>query len=173
MRKLSASVYQTVLRRASIATDLYRSHEETRCLSQESPGDPVPSASPQDPRGRTRCDDASSLANELRAGGYSTVAVQSGAQVLGRARDDDFDLLILELDLPGSSAQHMLRTMRATGVTAPVIVLSQAGDDAAPLLESGADDHMVTPYHLEELLARVRAPAFATSGRPSRPMFSP
>ena len=102
-------------------------------------------------------DKASSLASELRSGGYSTVAVQSGAQVLGRARNDDFDLLILELDLPGSSAQHMLRTMRATGVTAPVIVLSRAGDDAAPLLESGADDHMVTPYHIEELLARVRA----------------
>ena len=83
--------------------------------------------------------------------------MQSGAQILDRARNDDFDLVILELDLPGSSAQHMLRSMRATGVTVPVIVLSRGGDDAAPLLESGADDHMVTPYHVEELLARVRA----------------
>ena len=49
---------------------------------------------------------------ELRAGGYSTIAVRSGAQVLGRAHRSGFDLLILELDLPGSSAQHMLRTMR-------------------------------------------------------------
>ena len=52
----------------------------------------------------------------------------------------------------------MVRTMRQPGVTAPADrSFPTSADDAAPLLESGADDHMVTPYHLEELLARVRA----------------
>ena len=94
----------------------------------------------------------------VRADGYSTTSARTGAQVLALARDDTFDLLILDVELPGITAQHLLRTMRAAGVAMPVIVLGSTGaTDAASLLGSGADDFMAKPARIDEVLARMRA----------------
>jgi DNA-binding response OmpR family regulator len=98
------------------------------------------------------------LEARVRADGYSTTTARTGAQALALARDDAVDLLILDVDLPGITAQHLLRTVRAAGVVMPIIVLGSTGAaDAASFLESGADDFMAKPARIDEVLARMRA----------------
>ncbi len=95
------------------------------------------------------------LEKGLRANGYVTTSVADGPSALALASDDDFDLLILDLGLPGLDGLSVLRTMRAQGRRMPVIVLS-ARDDIVGGLERGADDYVVKPFRFEELLARIR-----------------
>ena len=108
-------------------------------------------------------DDASSLANELRSGGYSTSGCKWRPDIArARATTGPAD--------PGTRSPRIecaahVANDAGVGSDRAGDRLSRVGDDAAPLLESGADDHMVTPYHVEELLARS-TPAFARSGRP-------
>ncbi len=94
----------------------------------------------------------------LRANGYTTTAVGDGPSALALARDDDFDLLILDLGLPGLDGMAVLRTMRAQGRRMPVVILSARDDvaDKVDGLERGADDYVTKPFRFEELLARVR-----------------
>jgi two-component system, OmpR family, response regulator len=98
------------------------------------------------------------LEKGLRAGGFTTVAVGTGPDAIVLARDDSFDLMILDLGLPGKDGQEVLRTIRARGETLPVIVLTaRTGvSDTVTSLETGADDYMTKPFRFEELLARVR-----------------
>lgn len=98
------------------------------------------------------------LEKGLRAAGYTTLAVNDGVSALSLARDESFDLLILDLGLPGIQGQEVLHRMRARGEKLPVIILTaRAGvDDAVAGFESGADDYVIKPFRFEELLARVR-----------------
>ena len=98
------------------------------------------------------------LEKGLRAAGYATLAVGDGIDALGLARDDSFELLILDLGLPGIAGHEVLRRMRSRGETMPVIILSARSgvDDAVAGFEGGADDYVVKPFRFEELLARVR-----------------
>lgn len=98
------------------------------------------------------------LEKGLRSSGYSTVAVETGPDALALARDDSFDLLVLDLGLPGMDGQAVLRGMRSRGEHMPVIVLTARDgvDDTVTSLEGGADDYMTKPFRFEELLARVR-----------------
>jgi DNA-binding response OmpR family regulator len=98
------------------------------------------------------------LEKGLRAGGFTTVAVGTGPDAITLARDDSFDLMILDLGLPGKDGQEVLRTIRARGETLPVIVLTaRTGvSDTVTSLETGADDYMTKPFRFEELLARIR-----------------
>jgi DNA-binding response OmpR family regulator len=98
------------------------------------------------------------LEKGLRAGGYTTVAVQTGPDALALARDDSFDLLILDLGLPGQDGQEVLRAMRARGEKMPVVILTARDDvnDTVAGLEGGADDYVTKPFRFEELLARIR-----------------
>ena len=75
------------------------------------------------------------------------------------ARDDEFDLLMLDLGLPGKDGLEVLRELRAAGQRLPVIILTARDDvsDKVAGLEGGADDYMTKPFRFEELLARVRA----------------
>ena len=75
------------------------------------------------------------------------------------ARDDEFDLLILDLGLPGKDGLDVLRDLRREGQRLPVIILTARDDPADKVagLEAGADDYLAKPFHFEELLARVRA----------------
>ncbi len=94
----------------------------------------------------------------LRANGYTTTTVGDGPTAVAVARDDDFDLLILDLGLPGLDGIAVLRTMRAQGRRMPVVILSARDDvaDKVDGLERGADDYVTKPFRFEELLARVR-----------------
>lgn len=98
------------------------------------------------------------LEKGLRAGGYSTVSVDSGTEALAIARDDAFDLVILDLGLPMLDGLDVLRALRRRGEHMPVIVLSARDGvvDTVAALEGGADDYVTKPFRFEELLARIR-----------------
>ena len=98
---------------------------------------------------------AAFLEKGLRAEGYVTTTVGDGPSALAMASDDDFDLLILDLGLPGLDGMTVLRTMRSQGRRMPVVILS-ARDEVVTGLERGADDYVMKPFRFEELLARVR-----------------
>ena len=90
------------------------------------------------------------------------------------ARDDEFDLLVLDLGLPGKDGTEVLRELRASGQRMPVIILTARDDvsDKVGGLEGGADDYVTKPFRFEELLARVRARC-ATSAPSSGPCCGP
>jgi len=98
------------------------------------------------------------LEKGLRANGYTTIAVDTGTDAIALARDDSFDLLILDLGLPGVDGHEVLRQIRGRGERLPVIVLTARSgiDDTVASLDGGADDHVVKPFRFEELLARIR-----------------
>ena len=98
------------------------------------------------------------LEKGLRAGGYSTVVVGTGPDALALARDDSFDLLVLDLGLPGMDGHDVLRGMRSRGETMPVVILSARDgvEDTVAGLQGGADDYVRKPFRFEELLARIR-----------------
>lgn len=98
------------------------------------------------------------LEKGLRANGFTTLVADTGPLAASMARDDDFDLLILDLGLPGMDGHHVLRQIRQRGERLPVIILTaRAGiDDTVSGLESGADDYVTKPFRFEELLARIR-----------------
>jgi DNA-binding response OmpR family regulator len=99
------------------------------------------------------------LERGLRAHGYTTVAVSSGSDALAIARDDAFDLMILDLGLPGMDGQSVLRAVRARGERMPVVILTARDQvqDTVRGFEDGADDYLTKPFRFEELLVRLRA----------------
>jgi two-component system response regulator QseB len=102
---------------------------------------------------------ASFLEKGLRSNGFATTIVADGAAASMMARDDDFDLLILDLGLPGKDGSTVLRELRSAGQRLPVVILTARDDvsDKVAGLEGGADDYVTKPFRFEELLARVRA----------------
>ncbi len=102
---------------------------------------------------------AAFLEKGLRSNGFTTTTVSDGPSARAAARDEDFDLLILDLGLPGMDGLEVLRHLRAGGQRMPVLILSARDDVADKVggLELGADDYLTKPFRFEELLARVRA----------------
>jgi DNA-binding response OmpR family regulator len=102
---------------------------------------------------------ASFLEKGLRSNGFVTSVARDGGQAARMARDEEFDLLVLDLGLPGKDGTEVLRELRTSGQRMPVIILT-ARDDVSDMvggLEGGADDYVTKPFRFEELLARVRA----------------
>ena len=101
---------------------------------------------------------ASFLEKGLRANGFATTVAADGARAALLARDDEFDLLVLDLGLPVKHGTEVLRELRAAGQRMPVMILTARDDlsDKMAGLEGGADDYMTKPFRFEELLARVR-----------------
>lgn len=101
---------------------------------------------------------ASFIEKGLKAHGYSTVTVVDGISAAHAARDDNFDLMILDLGLPGQDGQEVLAEIRRRDQRMPVIILTarKGVGETVRGLESGADDYMTKPFSFEELLARVR-----------------
>jgi len=98
------------------------------------------------------------LEKGLRGSGFATTAVADGTAAALLARNDDFDLLILDLRLPGKDGLTVLRELRGAGSHIPVIILTALDDvsDKVAGLEGGADDYMTKPFRFEELVARIR-----------------
>jgi DNA-binding response OmpR family regulator len=115
---------------------------------------------------------ASFLEKGLAANGFTTTTVADGHLAASVARDDDFDLLILDLGLPGQDGLDALAEIRRRGDRLPVIVLTAR--DAVPErvagLERGADDYVTKPFSFDELLARIRA-RLRDSGREEETML--
>jgi two-component system, OmpR family, response regulator len=101
---------------------------------------------------------AAFLEKGLRAGGYTTTVAPDGQMASVLARDEDFDLMVLDLGLPLKDGLEVLRELRRAGQRLPVIILTARGDpdERVAGLEAGADDYIGKPFHFEELLARVR-----------------
>jgi len=102
---------------------------------------------------------SSFLEKGLRAAGYVTTLAENGETAALLARDDEFDLLILDIGLPRLDGFEVLRRVRAAGQRLPVVVLTARDDvgDKVAGLDGGADDYVTKPFRFEELLARVRA----------------
>jgi DNA-binding response OmpR family regulator len=101
---------------------------------------------------------ASFLEKGLKAAGYSTLVVEDGPTAASTARDRDFDLMILDLGLPGMDGHDVLSELRGRGERMPVVILTARSgvDDTVAGLEEGADDYVTKPFRFEELLARVK-----------------
>lgn len=98
------------------------------------------------------------IAKGLGAEGFTTTVAADGNTGLDSALTGDFDLLILDIGLPGIDGFELLHRMRAQGSSLPVIVLTARDSVTATVsaLEGGADDYMPKPFRFAELLARVR-----------------
>jgi len=85
--------------------------------------------------------------------------VDDGADGLIRASQSEYDVIVLDLRLPGMSGIEVLRTLRDKGDTTPVLVLTaqDAVESKVQALRTGADDYVTKPFAFEELLARVEA----------------
>ncbi|MBK4729723.1 response regulator transcription factor [Oxynema sp. CENA135] len=96
---------------------------------------------------------------ELKYEGYHVTVASDGLSGLKAAREHHPDLVILDWMLPGMSGLEVCRRLRATGDRVPVILLTAKDDisDRVAGLDAGADDYVVKPFSIEELLARVRA----------------
>jgi two-component system KDP operon response regulator KdpE len=94
----------------------------------------------------------------LEAQEYAVTAVLSGEDALARISNGAFDLVLLDLGLPGMDGFDVIRRVRVLFPTLPIIVLSAQGEDAAKVeaLDLGADDYVAKPFSVRELLARVR-----------------
>lgn len=101
---------------------------------------------------------ASFIEKGLVAAGFSTVVVRTGTDALDYAITGGFDLLILDIGLPGLDGYEVLRQLRTDGSELPVVVLTarDSAEDTLASLEGGANDYMSKPFRFDELLARVR-----------------
>lgn len=99
------------------------------------------------------------IEQELKYEGYDVTVAQDGMAGLTAARETTPDLILLDWMLPGISGLEICKRLRLTGVRVPIVLLTakdEIGDRVAGL-DAGADDYIVKPFSLEELLARVRA----------------
>lgn len=101
---------------------------------------------------------ATFVAKGLKAAGYATLHARTAREGYDLAIGAEPELIVLDLGLPDEDGMSLLRRMRGSGVTAPVIVLTarKSLDDTVAALEGGADDYMAKPFGFDELLARVR-----------------
>ncbi|WP_309071488.1 response regulator transcription factor [Arthrobacter sp.] len=101
---------------------------------------------------------SSFIAKGLRSAGYVPTVADNGRDGYQLAQTGDFELIVLDLGLPDQDGFTVLRRLRESKNTTPVIILSARSsvDDTVAGLEGGADDYMSKPFRFEELLARVR-----------------
>ncbi|MGC5170787.1 response regulator transcription factor [Micromonospora sp. DT81.3] len=99
------------------------------------------------------------IARGLEAAGYVTTVVENGLDALELALDEDVDLLLLDVGLPGMDGFEVLTQLRGQGSALPIIMLTaRTGTrDTVDGLDAGANDYMAKPFKFDELLARIRS----------------
>jgi len=117
-------------------------------------------------------DDASirrGVVDALELGGYATLEAPDGVKGLAAALSASCDLILLDLVLPGPDGLEILRQVRGARPTLPVIILTARGEetDRVKGLKLGADDYVVKPFGVKELLARVEAVLRRSPERPN------
>ena len=102
---------------------------------------------------------AEGLQRTLRKAGHAVDWAKTGGEADAALGSDEFDLLILDISLPKLSGFEVLKRLRARDSRLPVLMLTalDSVNDRVRGLDAGADDYLVKPFALEELLARVRA----------------
>src|SRR5262249_40742964 len=109
------------------------------------------------------------IVDALRYVGYTVLEAGHGDLGQEMAVRQQYDLLLLDLVLPGCGGLEMLRSVRATRPTQPVIILTARGEeqDRVEGLRAGADDYVVKPFSVKEMLARVEAVLRRSPERPT------
>lgn len=113
---------------------------------------------------------SATLSRGLKAEGFVVVAVGTGVDGLREAVDSSFDVVILDIMLPGHSGYEVLRRMRSQNVWTPVLMLTaKDGEyDETDAFDLGADDYLTKPFSFRVLVARLRA--LVRRGAPARPV---
>lgn len=95
----------------------------------------------------------------LRDASYAVDWVRNGAEVPAAVGSQHYDMVLLDLGLPGQDGQQVLRRLRSAGKTLPLLIITARDDLDERLrgLDGGADDYLVKPFAMAELLARMRA----------------
>jgi DNA-binding response OmpR family regulator len=104
---------------------------------------------------------AQGMARHLSGGGFDAVTVSGGEAGLARLRFEQPDVCVLDLMLPGLDGWKLIEQARSEGIGTPIVVVSARGTehDRVHALELGADDYLVKPFSMKELVARVGAAA--------------
>ncbi|HHB13060.1 MAG TPA: response regulator transcription factor [Chromatiales bacterium] len=99
------------------------------------------------------------LAGHLEDHGFAVEKARDGEEGLYIGRELPLDVAIVDLGLPGLGGIELIRKLRAEGRDFPILILTARGDwrDKVQGLEAGADDYVVKPFHMEEVLARINA----------------
>lgn len=94
----------------------------------------------------------------LKSAGYTATLQADGNVALGMAQAGNYDLIILDIGLPGMDGFTLMESLRSSGLTTPIIMLTarDSVSDTVLGLENGANDYMTKPFQFAELLARVR-----------------
>jgi two-component system, OmpR family, response regulator len=113
---------------------------------------------------------SATLSLGLKAEGFVVTAVHTGLDGLHEAIDNSFDVVVLDIMLPGHSGYEVLRRMREQHVWTPVLMLTaKAGEyDETDAFDLGADDYLTKPFSFRVLVARLRA--LVRRGAPERPV---
>jgi DNA-binding response OmpR family regulator len=109
------------------------------------------------------------IVDALRFAGYATLEAANGDAGMEMALSRSYDLLLLDLVLPGRDGMEILREVRRARPTLPVIILTARGEESDRVrgLRDGADDYVVKPFSVKELLARVEAVLRRSPQRPA------
>ncbi|MDO4898715.1 MAG: response regulator transcription factor [Rothia sp. (in: high G+C Gram-positive bacteria)] len=101
---------------------------------------------------------SSFIVKGLKAAGYTSTLVDEGRSAYALAKVGNFDLIILDVGLPGMDGFSIMRALRADNLTTPIIMLTarDSVSDTLEGLENGANDYMTKPFQFAELLARIR-----------------
>ncbi len=112
---------------------------------------------------------AAQLAATLQAAGYAVDTAANGRDAGYMGEVETFDAVVLDLGLPMVDGLTVLKRWRALGRTMPVLILTARGDwhEKVAGIDAGADDYLTKPFHMEELLARIRALIRRAAGRAS------
>ena len=112
---------------------------------------------------------AAQLATTLQAAGYAVDTAANGRDAGYMGEVETFDAVVLDLGLPMVDGLTVLKRWRALGRTMPVLILTARGDwhEKVAGIDAGADDYLTKPFHMEELLARVRALIRRAAGQAS------
>jgi two-component system response regulator QseB len=109
-----------------------------------------------------------SVRKGLRQDGFAVDWVRDAKSANAALESETYDVLLLDLGLPGTSGLDVLARLRARGDTLPVLIVTarDAVEDRVAGLDAGADDYLIKPFNLDELAARVRALQRRHAGRP-------
>jgi len=110
------------------------------------------------------------LRERLEREGYSVTACKDGEQGLAQALREAYDLLLLDIQLPGRNGFEVCRQLRRHGMNVPVLMLTARGhvNDRVKGLKTGADDYLIKPFEVAELLARMEALLRRANNSPSQ-----
>ena len=99
------------------------------------------------------------LVEQLKAEGYAVDAAADGDEGLHFGMEYSLDVAVVDLGLPGISGIELIKSLRAAGKKFPILILTARNrwQDKVEGLEAGGDDYLVKPFHMEELIARIKA----------------